>query len=351
MLRRRAGDESTTAAAPGTAPAPAGPAVSGQAASLLAIQRTAGNAAANALLRREPAAAPAKPSGYESAMQELYAPEMQDIGVKGVDKAKADGDLGKLATKLADIPALKDTDFLHFMQEYVSASMRNDGGLALEMMYSALFCLDSVGAFTVGDVYYRKLTHKPDAAELAPFRAKAMSNVHLWSKLNKYHAIDTVKGGTDGVTLESSAAGALFDGLTFGMDYGTNKVLGQQWKMVSKTFVAQSVGVVHAQVLRGIDESSVLFKTEWPEIRGLIEQGRVLHLTVHYFDLVDGKLVETGTPAIIRTQAEFDALPRVSVEKDADYKRVQNETYHAEEARHAAAVAAAKARVEDVDQL
>ena len=142
-----------------------------------------------------------------------------------------------------------------------------------------------------------KLGAKPDQAWIAEQRAKAMAGVHLWSKLNKYHSIDTVKGGDAGLTLESSAAGSLFDGLSFGMDYSTNKVLGQQWKMVSKTFVSQSTGVVHAQVLKGIDPSSVLFKTEWPEIRGLIEAGTVTHLVVHFFDFVGGG---NGRPGRLR---------------------------------------------------
>jgi len=198
-------------------------------------------------------------------------------------------------------------------------------------------------------VHYRKFGTKPTPEELEWYQNRAMSNVHLWSKLEKYLAIDTVKGGEEGLSLESSAAGSIFDGLTFGMKYTTNKVLGQQWKLVSKTFVAQSMGIVHAQVLRGIDESSVLFKTEWPEVKKLIEEGRVLHLVVHFFDLVDGQLVETKKPKVVRTQAEFDEIERVSVDTDAAYKQVQTETWRAETARHARAVAAEKARVQELE--
>jgi hypothetical protein len=41
-------------------------------------------------------------------------------------------------------------------------------------------------------------------------------------------------------------------------------------------FVSQAAGVVHAQVLQGIDPCSVLFETEWPEIKGLIAKGKVI---------------------------------------------------------------------------
>jgi hypothetical protein len=321
-------------AAPGRSPVTVSP---GSAQALLRLQRVAGNRAALAMLRRE--AAPAK-TGLQEQQDELYAPEMLDLGAAGVDVPTAEADLKVLAARLDKVPALAGTDFLPFMRAYVQSAAAGKPGEALENMYSAIACLDSVGAFTVAGKHYRKLDAPPDQAWLAEQRAVAMSNVHLWSKLNKYHSIDTVKGGDAGLTLESSAAGTLFDGLSFGMDYKTNKVLGQQWKLVSKTFVSQAAGVVHAQVLKGIDPSSVLFKTEWPEIKGLIAAGTVTHLVVHFFDFVGGgngrpgELQEIGTPAVIVSQADFDRLPRVSTEDDAEYKKTQDATYGAEEARH-----------------
>ena len=179
--------------APTTAgPAPAAP-VSSPRASLLQLQRAAGNGAVNALLQRqadpaappldvddvaqrllqrEPEAAPA-PSGYEQQKGELYAPEMLDIGAKGVDKVAAEADLQVLALRLAKVPALADTDFLLFMREYVQASAANDPTGALDSMYAAIACLDSVGAFTVAGKHYAKLGAKPDQAWIAEQRAKA----------------------------------------------------------------------------------------------------------------------------------------------------------------------------------
>jgi hypothetical protein len=310
---------------------PVGREVTASQASLLRLQRLAGNAA----VVRRVAETPAKTKTME---EELYDPSLLDFGEKGVDKAVAESDLKVLRVRLARIPALAKTDFFDFMRAYVDAAVAGQAGLALENMYSALACLDSVGAFTVDGALYARLGETPNPKVLAAARARAMQNVHLWSKLDKYHSIDTVKGGASGLTLESSAAGSLFDGLSFGMDYKTNKVLGQQWKLVSKTFVSQASGVVHAQVLEGIDETSVLFTTEWPEIKQLIAEGKVLHLVVHFFEFDKG---ENGRPGELRevghqvvwTQAQFDALKRVSSTDDAEYGKRQGATYGSEEAR------------------
>lgn len=234
-----------------------------------------------------------------------------------VDEKRAQDHLAQLATRVERFPALQGSDFLSFMRGYVAAAIKGDAATAQGEMEMAIACLKSLNAFTIGNVVYARQGAATDPAVLADLADQAMQGVVLWSKLNKYKAIETVAGGEKGNSLEASAAGSLFDDLDFGMDYGKHAVLRKQWSIVSQSFVTEARGVVHAQVLEGIDPNSVLTTTEWPVIAKLMRQGVVLAFVVHFFEYASGtdgtpgELVENGMRTI-RHPDEWNGLPSVT---------------------------------------
>lgn len=280
------------------------------------------------------------------------------------DATKAARDLEALAERIEKFPALKGSAFLAEMKLYVAAAAQGDDARAEQHMRAGLQCLSDRRAFTIGNKVYARQGSGVEGTVLEDLAEQAMSNVVLWSKLNKYQAIDTVAGGEKGNSLEASAAGSLFDDLTFGMHYGSHAVLRKQWSLVSESFVNHAHGVVHAQVLEGIDPNSVLTTTEWPVISRLMRQGVVHGFVVHFFEYENGKLVEFGQRAITHPN-QWMTLPSVTewndglndysatlqVEKDADgnvvtgtdgkakqvrsgYASRQNTAHQGENARH-----------------
>lgn len=86
-----------------------------------------------------------------------------------------------------------------------------------------------------------------------------------------------------GVALESSAAGSLFDGLTFDMKW--NEALSHQWNELSRLYAEGIRGKVHIHQYRGVRTGSVFNKIEYPTIKdsiaaGLIEP--VIHLYANH---------------------------------------------------------------------
>jgi hypothetical protein len=266
---------------------------------------------------------------------------------KAFDHAKAAADLATLASRVTRFPALGGSDFLGFMKAYVDAAGKGDDALAQEEMEMAIACLKSLNAFTIGNVVYARQGADTDSGVLADLAEEAMQGVVLWSKLNKYKAIETVAGGEKGNSLEASAAGSLFDDLSFGMDYGSHAVLRKQWSLVSQSFVTEARGVVHAQVLEGIDPNSVLTTTEWPIISQLMRQGVVVGFVVHLFEYKPGKdgapgeLVEFGQKTITHPN-QWNSLPSVTEWSDEKgdyaasdgYKQRQGEAHFGELDRH-----------------
>ncbi|MFH8885323.1 glycosyltransferase [Streptomyces californicus] len=136
----------------------------------------------------------------------------------------------------------------------------------------------------------------------------------IWSKMGAAEAISTANVGT-GVALESSVQGYIFDGLGFGLPHWNDSpTMAELWRQLSRTYAQGLTNRVTAHVLDGIHNSSVLTTTEWPEARKRIESGEIDGLDVVIYTAVPGEerheltYVETVT---VRTQEEFDRLPRV----------------------------------------
>jgi hypothetical protein len=91
---------------------------------------------------------------------------------------------------------------------------------------------------------------------------------------------------TKGITLESSLAGFMFDGLDFGVDYGTSDLLKAQWKQVSLNFVKNAHGTVHAHLLIGVNKKSVLYDTEADVVKEKLKNQEVTKVLVNYYKAV-----------------------------------------------------------------
>ncbi|MFI1190212.1 glycosyltransferase [Streptomyces californicus] len=144
--------------------------------------------------------------------------------------------------------------------------------------------------------------------------AASAQHGQIWSKMGAAEAISTADVGT-GVALESSVQGYIFDGLGFGLPrWNASPTMAELWQQLSRTYAQGLTNRVTAHVLDGIHDSSVLTTTEWPEAKKRIESGEIGGLDVVVYTAVPGKerhelhYVETVT---VRTQEEFDRLPRV----------------------------------------
>lgn len=146
-------------------------------------------------------------------------------------------------------------------------------------------------------------------------RATASSeHGQIWSKMGAAEAINDASVGR-GVALESSVQGYIFNGLGFGLPrWNDSPTMGELWHQLSRTFAKDLTNWVTAHVLDGIDSSSVLTTTEWPEIKKKIESGEVNGLNVLVYAASPGEKRQELRPVdmfTVQTQEEFDSLPKV----------------------------------------
>jgi hypothetical protein len=83
----------------------------------------------------------------------------------------------------------------------------------------------------------------------------------------------------DGIALEGSKVGSVFDGLNFGEKW--NDVLSHQWNEFSRLYAEGITGQVHIHQYRGVRGGSVFNKVEYPTIKDKIDLGLiepVIHL-------------------------------------------------------------------------
>jgi hypothetical protein len=116
---------------------------------------------------------------------------------------------------------------------------------------------------------------------------------NLWSGVKEQAAEYGEKN--EGVALETSVAGSLFDGLNFGMKW--NDALSHQWNELSRLYAEGIRGEVHIHQYRGVRTGSVFNKIEYPTIKDSIELGAVepvIHLYANW-----GKFTKMnwGSPA------------------------------------------------------
>ncbi|TQJ87730.1 hypothetical protein [Streptomyces sp. SLBN-31] len=152
----------------------------------------------------------------------------------------------------------------------------------------------------------------PDGDSLAQARqdvaAQSVQNTAFWVKSTSRPAEQL------GDTLEAGSAAGVLDQLTFGFDRTTpSPSLWETWNELSPQYAADARGTVEATVFEGLPENCVLRDKEWPELKGLIEQGLVDHLHVNVIHRnSDTGLLEQVGHYDVRTQQEFDHLPQVT---------------------------------------
>src|SRR5579883_144856 len=150
--------------------------------------------------------------------------------------------------------------------------------------------------------------------------------VTLWSKIHqRYAEILAKKRG--GVTLESSFAGYLFDGLSWGTKWSTDPSapLKQFWMRMSKEIAHTAVGNrVELHVLEQVVVNSAFYTDEWPKIEASIRENKIeaLHLYPHTFEENQNwiGLNAPKEPIIIKTQEELEKYIKTP---DQNYQNMQ----------------------------
>ncbi|MFJ9039032.1 DUF4157 domain-containing protein [Streptomyces sp. NPDC102406] len=149
---------------------------------------------------------------------------------------------------------------------------------------------------------------------LAGRAAASSEHGQIWSKMGAAEAINDANVGR-GVALESSVQGYIFNGLGFGLPrWNDSPTMGELWHQLSRTFAEALTQKVTAHVLDGIDSTSVLTTTEWPEIKKKIESGEVGGLNVLVYAASPGAQRHELRPVdmfTVQTQEDFDSLPKV----------------------------------------
>ena len=203
--------------------------------------------------------------------------------------------------------------------------------------------LESVHGFEVMHDWYRENQNNPGFLdELVAEALRAVENGHLWSKLNVRRS-DKAARLEGGVYLEGSLAGFIFNGIHLGFPWGASPVFSELWDRLSGTFVSHLRGMVNADVYLGIDDTSVLTRTEWERLKVLIAQGRVNGLQVNIFKFVDNqfRLIDH---VLVHSQPSFDLLPKVP--GDAEWREGQRNIN-----AHEAMFAELENRFRDLDSL
>ena len=150
----------------------------------------------------------------------------------------------------------------------------------------------------------------------------------FWSKLNQTFAKDIAKE-KQSITLESSFAGYLFDGLSWGTIWSTapDAPMKKFWQKMSIAVAAaasqrensQKIPRVDVYVLEHPIKESAFFTDEWPTIRRSISEGTLDALHLYQYELSEDK---KNRPIFIR-----DFLPNESeIQKfDKSYVFVKGE--------------------------
>ncbi len=115
--------------------------------------------------------------------------------------------------------------------------------------------------------------------------------VALWSKLNQRYA-ELLSKETKKITLESSLAGYLFDGLSWGTTFSIDQTapLKQFWMRMSREIAKTAVGkAVDLHVLKHVVEISAFYTDEWPKIEASIKEKTIEALHLYKYELQDVK--------------------------------------------------------------
>lgn len=143
-------------------------------------------------------------------------------------------------------------------------------------------------------------------------------NGRLWSKLNVRRS-KKAADETGGVFLESSVGGTILNGLLFGFGWGESPAMNIIWDKLSATYVQGLSEKVEADVLEGIDPTSVLSTTEIDNLFNLIEDGSVEKIVVNIYKMINNKFVKIDT-IDVQERATWDAIDRIPSDEVASDK-------------------------------
>jgi hypothetical protein len=212
--------------------------------------------------------------------------------------SKSDAHLAAFKQRCQKYGKVLDGDFVAKFEKYVACLVSNNKEEGMPLLNEVLAHLSKIKAFQIPADVYDKVAGTEDEDKYA-------ENINLWSKTNK-HMPNEKAGASGGVTLESSLAGYLFDGLDFGVDYSTSDLLKAQWTEVSHNFVKNAKGVVKAHLLIGVNHDSVMYRTESKVIMEKLKSKEVTKVEMNYYkanlangtdiDLVPFKTEEITTP-------------------------------------------------------
>ncbi len=296
-------------------------------ANVVRLQRQIGNQAVIQLLRQ--AASPTPPM-----MLNHLTPALQRQGdgknPPPVDTAAADRDLETFKARVATIKQLNTPGFVGLMEQYVAAIKTSNRSAVDRLIEKIVSFMDRQRAFQIQGTTYQDIneTSTDVPREMAVKAQQQAEGLTLWSKLTALPPLRRIQEVGKGVSLESSVAGGLFDGLSFGVPWG-NDLLSKQWTLISQNFVKYAQGVVHSMVLQGVHPRSVFVTTEWPIIQELMAAGRVTALIVHVFDVPGGNYDAELQPVKrywVTSPSDFDRIPTVDPDDKAFIEK-QNHVY------------------------
>jgi hypothetical protein len=201
-----------------------------------------------------------------------------------------------------------DNDFIATFERYVACLVSNNKDEGLPLLHKVLAHLKKIKAFSIPAAVYDKVAGTPEEDKFA-------GNINLWSKTNK-HMPNELAAASGGITLESSLAGYLFDGLDFGVKYHTSDLLKAQWTEVSRNYVMNAKGVVTAHVLIGVNYGSVMYRTESGVIMEKLKNGEVTKVVMKYYkaNLMNG------------TDFELDLFKTEEITTPEEFEKVLNNT-------------------------
>jgi hypothetical protein len=229
---------------------------------LAALQRTYGNRAVLQMMKRG-------------------APGGSGRGVIQREEAaggKKEAHLAAFKARCAKYKAI-DASFVATFEKYVDNLVAGNKDEGMPLFSQVIAYLNKIRAFEIPAHVFNDVSDPAKAAE------QYTQNINLWSKTNRHMPTEKANA-SGGITLEGSLAGALFDGLDFGVDYDTSDLLKAQWKQVSLNFVKNAKGTVTAHMLIGVNQKSVLYNTEAEVIGKKLESGEVTAVVLHYYKAV-----------------------------------------------------------------
>ncbi|QBJ89339.1 hypothetical protein D0Z67_02775 [Streptomyces seoulensis] len=309
---------------------------------LLALQRSAGNAAVSRLVADartedvvqrspEPSRPPSRTSQKSGDSQETESSQESAHSMTAVDrrKIKFAQDKAELLGRVGRIEVLKNVPgFMSGLDAFldnIEADMKAGqptavDGAAIDRIIDGFHDPRVQGHRVQYSWFVRQQGKEGFQGALDRVAAGSTEHGHLWSKMNSAIPTEDASVG-HGVVLEASIQGRIFDGLLFGLPtWSASDALAALWKRLSTTYVQALTGTVTAHALDGTVGSSVLSTLEWPELRASIADNRVDGLS---FVVYRSREDPSGGPMIlepvetfqVRTQDEFDNLPEAPADQ------------------------------------